>query len=123
MSGEQVLGVKVLTYADESADFSPDSLVLVLANGDSLTFTVATDWTLRVERGIWPALPAWAWPPDRWRYEDFDSPIGNTGFTAIQSILNLHNEVGEVVGAEITFASGTVRLTAGESIAYELLGR
>jgi hypothetical protein len=124
--GQGVMDFKALSYSDADdgpSEFEPDSYVLILAERRPITFTSATDWTLRIEEGAWPALPSWAWPAESWRYEDVGSPIGSSGFDVIRGLSNVHNEVGEISGIEITFDSGTLKLTSGDSMTYELLTR
>lgn len=121
--GQRVEGFKALSYADSESgatDFAPDSYVLILPDTSSIAVTSATDWTLEVEPGSWPSLPSWAWPPESWRYEEVDSPLGTPGFDVIRGLADIRNEVGEVVGVEISFDRGTVRLKAGDSVAYSL---
>lgn len=122
-TGQHVAALKALSYSDsesEAFDFSTDSFVLTLADSGPVLFTSATDWTLRVERGAWPALPSWAWPPDSWRYEDVATPIGSPGFEVIRGVSDLMDEVGEIVGAEISFDGGTLRFKSGDSVVFEL---
>jgi hypothetical protein len=121
--GEQVADLKALSYADSEiggTDFVPDSFVLILADNSSTTITSATDWTLTVEPGVWPLLPDWAWPPENWRYEDVDSPLGSVGYDIVRGITNLRNEVGDLSGIEIIFDSGLARFKAGDSVSFFL---
>lgn len=121
--GQHVAGFKALSYADSESGgttFPPDSYLLILADESSIVITSATDWTLQVQTGSWPSLPSWARPPESWRYEEADAPLGAPGFDVIRGLADLRNEVGEVVGVEISFERGTVRLKAGDSVAYSL---
>jgi hypothetical protein len=121
--GRRVVGLKALSYADSesgASNFAPDSYVLLFGDDASIIITSATDWTLEVEPGTWPSLPNWAWPPESWRFEDADSPLGSPGFDVIRGLAEIRNEVGEVVGVEVTFDRGTLRLRAGDSVSYSL---
>lgn len=122
-AGQHIADIKALAYADSetgTSDSLADSFVLILADEGPITITSATDWTLQVERGAWPSLPSWAWPPESWQYHDVDSPIGSTGFQEIRSVSELFNEVGEIIGVEISFDDGALRLSAGESVTYQV---
>ncbi len=122
-TGQRVAGCKSLSYADTESgatDFVPDSYVLILADESTVAITSATDWTLQTEPGTWPLLPDWAWPPESWRFEEMDSPLGTPGFDIVRGVSDLRNEVGETVGVQISFDRGTVRFTAGDTVAFKL---
>jgi hypothetical protein len=120
MTSSQVAGMKALSYSDGGA-FAPDSYLLVLADGSSLLLTSDTDWTLRIEDGSWPRLPDWAQPPESWRFEDADGPLGTPGFDSVVGVSEIKNEVGEVAGLRVDFDGGAVEFKAGDSVTWRVL--
>lgn len=97
---------------------SPGGLELIVGDG-SILFWSGTDWTLRAERGAWPTLPTWAWPPGAWNYVRIGG-FGTPGLSEIVSADWQQNEVGETVGLILQFAGGTLRVRSGADFTWNV---
>lgn len=116
--GTVVTAAYSLVYRGEGGDESPGGLELIVGDG-SILFWSGTDWALRAERGSWPVLPTWAWPPDAWAYARIDG-IGDPDLSEIISAVWHANEVGETVGVTLEFAGGDLHVRSGADFLWEV---
>ncbi|MEU2682567.1 hypothetical protein ABZ654_01550 [Streptomyces hygroscopicus] len=113
-----VVAVKGIYYLPEVSDpaESLEAIELISEESGALGLTSGTDWTLRIEKGTWPELPPWCYPPDAWAYRDIpELPPGSLGKVLVAE--RKANEYGDLVQIELHFEGGA-RITAssGESL-------
>ncbi|MFD5388726.1 hypothetical protein ACFWMG_28075 [Streptomyces sp. NPDC127074] len=118
LADRTVVAIKGIYYLPEEGDpaASPEAIELIFKDSGSLDLTSGTDWTLRIEKGTWPELPQWCYPPDAWAYHDIPAlPAENLG--KIVAVRKQVNEHGDLVQAGLEFEGGSrVAAASGESL-------
>ncbi|MGW5448600.1 hypothetical protein [Streptomyces asiaticus] len=113
-----VVAVKGIYYLPEESDpaVSPEAIELIFKESGSLDLTAGTDWTLRIEKGDWPKLPKWCYPPDEWAYRDVPALSSET-LGKINAVEKQLNEYGDLVQVELQFEGGSrIVAASGESL-------
>lgn len=113
-----VVAVKGIYYLPEESDptASPEAIELIFKESGSLDLTSGTDWTLRIEKGTWPELPKWCYPPDAWDYRDVPALSAET-LGKIRAVREQVNEYGDLVQVELEFEGGSrIAAASGESL-------
>jgi hypothetical protein len=109
--GARLVALMGIFYDPAGGDeLSLEGCEVVFRDHGSIVFTTAPDWTLMVGEGAWPALPAWCWPPESWRF----SPILET--SDLPSLVNsemIHSETDEPCGINLYFSGIAITIRAG----------
>jgi hypothetical protein len=116
-----VIDVQALRWGPASGmESSLDACELVLLDGGSVLFSAATDWTLEIEPGRWPDLPAWCWPPENWFFRRMDLAVDLAQMGPIMGVRETLDEVGGHVGLRIMFDECELVVGSGADIVVEL---
>ncbi|NEW72803.1 hypothetical protein [Streptomyces rhizosphaericus] len=113
-----VVAVKGIYYLPEESDpaVSPEAIELIFKESGSLDLTSGTDWTLRIEKGDWPKLPKWCYPPDEWAYRDIPA-LSSEVLGKIHAVDKQVNGYGDLVQIELQFEGGSrIVAASGESL-------
>lgn len=68
LRGARIVGVLGVFYRPEGRMGEPEAVEFLLADGQSLLLTCASDGTLHVGPGAWPRLPGWCVPSGQWEF-------------------------------------------------------
>ncbi len=110
---EYVIDVKGIHYEEEVA---PEAVEYMFLSGQSIIITTATDWSLSVESGSWPDLPAWCYPSESWSFRPMRSELG-----ACRQIHLQRDSGGALKGVILTFRSASVVIGSGEHITIDFV--
>jgi hypothetical protein len=102
-----------------SPDAVPEAVELIFRESDSVVFTSATDWTLRVEKGTWPEVPRWCYPSESWTYREIDA-ISGRPLGKLSEVVSRLDEHGELIGVDLGFeGAGYILIRSGEPFVVE----
>ncbi|QLH21677.1 hypothetical protein [Streptomyces sp. Rer75] len=121
LKGRTVVEIYGIFFISEEGipDAMPEAIELIFRESDSLVFTSATDWTLRVEKGTWPEVPTWCYPSESWTYREIDAIPGGP-FGKLSEIVSRRNEHGELIGVDLGFeGAGHILIRSGEPFVVE----
>ncbi|WP_130796411.1 hypothetical protein [Streptomyces otsuchiensis] len=120
LTGHRIRAALGITYvAGETEDATFEALELLRDAESSVVLSCDTDWTLKVNEGNWPELPAWCWPAESWAFRKIEE-IGNPGIDVITSTSSLLDSTGENFGILLEFSTAWVTVSSGESITLEI---
>lgn len=119
--GCDVSSLKGVLYVGEEASGTPtlEACELMRADGASVLFTSATDWTLQIAQGRYPMLPDWCSPSSSWIFSDLETPLGSSGWQRIIATSKLLNEVGETSGILLEFEVGNLAIKVADVVSFE----
>ncbi|NJQ04891.1 hypothetical protein [Streptomyces lonarensis] len=120
LTGHRIRAALGITYvADETEDSSLEGLELLREAEQSIVLSCGTDWTLKVNEGNWPEMPAWCWPAESWAFREIEE-IGSPGIDVITSTSSLFDSTGENFGILLEFSKAWVTVSSGESLTLEI---
>lgn len=119
LTGAWITAVHGLFYRPEGRAGEPEAVEFVLSTGESVLLTCASDWSLRITSGAWPALPDWCVPAGQWQFE----PVGRLplppfgGAWTVVGTQERRDEKGEVCEAVIRCEDGDFVIKGGDTVA------
>ncbi|THA73071.1 hypothetical protein E6R60_25795 [Streptomyces sp. A0642] len=117
LAGARIVGVLGLFYRPEGRMGEPEAVAFLLADGQSVLLTCASDGSLHVGAGTWPRLPGWCVPAGQWEYAAMarlpQPPEG--GWTVLRTE-ERRDERGEVDEAVIRCEGGRFVVTGGDTV-------
>ena len=96
--GSRVLEINQILDVDGKLE----AIQLVLSDGSSTIITVWTDWTIRVDHRLDPAVPDYLWPPNERTRVPMEN-VNTEGGLEIMEVTNSRDTVGSLVGIEVAF--------------------
>ncbi|MEI7033259.1 hypothetical protein [Streptomyces pratensis] len=119
LSGARITAVLGVYYRPEGRAGEPEAVEFVLADGQSVLLTCASDGTLQVTPGTWPRLPDWCVPASQWRQAPPAQlpPVPDGGAWTVVGTRERRDANGEVLQAEIRCEEGDFVVIAGDTMA------
>ncbi|PCG83667.1 hypothetical protein CIB93_23510 [Streptomyces sp. WZ.A104] len=119
LTGSRITAVLGVYYRPEGRAGEPEAVEFVLAEGQSVLLTCASDGTLRVTPGAWPRLPDWCVPASQWQHAPpaLLPPVPYGGAWTVVGTRERRHANGEVVQAVIRCQEGDFVVEAGETMA------
>ncbi|MEU0626814.1 hypothetical protein [Streptomyces sp. NPDC005989] len=118
LRGERITAVVGVFYRPEGRLGEPEAVEFLLADGQSVLLTCASDWTLRVGPGTWPRLPDWCVPSGQWEFATVSNlpepPDGGWTVTRTEERGDENGQVREVV---IRCEGGSFVVIGGDTVA------
>ncbi|MER5357675.1 hypothetical protein [Streptomyces sp. NPDC002785] len=116
LRGARIVGVLGVFYRPEGRMGEPEAVEFLLADGQSVLLTCASDRTLHVGPGAWPRLPDWCVPSGQWEFADVSNlpPPPDGGWTVTRTE-ERRNERGEVHEAVIRCEGGRFVVIGGDT--------
>ncbi|WP_335941362.1 hypothetical protein [Streptomyces sp. PTD5-9] len=118
LRGARIVGVYGVRYRPEGLMGEPEAAEFLLADGQSVLLTCASDRTLRVGPGSWPRLPDWCVPSGQWEFAAVPGlPEPPEGGWTVTRTEERRDERGEVREAVIRCEDGRFVVVGGDSLA------
>ncbi|MEV6163307.1 hypothetical protein AB0L71_15500 [Streptomyces sp. NPDC052052] len=117
LSGARIIGVLGVFYRPEGQVGEPEAVEFLLDDSQSVLLTCASDGTLHVGPGAWPALPDWCVPSGQWEFAPLSNlPFPPDGGWTVISTEECGNEHGEMYEAVIRCAGGRFTVGGGDTV-------
>src|SRR6478609_1311752 len=117
LRGVRIVGVLGVFYRPEGRMGEPEAVEFLLADGQSLLLTCASDWTLRVGPGAWPRLPEWCVPSGQWEFATVPTlPQPPEGGWTVTRTEERGDENGQVREAVIRCEGGSFVVVGGDTM-------
>ncbi|MES9505046.1 hypothetical protein ABWJ92_01320 [Streptomyces sp. NPDC000609] len=118
LRGARVIGVLGVFYRPEGRLGEPEAVEFLLADGQSVILTCASDGTLHVGPGAWPTLPGWCVPSGQWEFATVSNlpgpPDGGWTVTRTEERGDGNGQVREAV---IRCEGGSFVVVGGDTVA------
>ncbi|WP_405684922.1 hypothetical protein [Streptomyces sp. NBC_00057] len=117
LSGARIVGVLGVFYRPEGRMGEPEAVEFLLADGQSVLLTCASDGTLHVGPGAWPRLPDWCVPSGQWEFTAVSNlPQPPDGGWTVTRTEERRDEKGEVHEAVIRCEGGRFVVIGGDTV-------
>ncbi|MFD7070914.1 hypothetical protein ACFV97_27190 [Streptomyces sp. NPDC059913] len=118
LSGARIVGVLGVVYRPEGLLAEPEAVEFLLADGQSLLLTCASDRSLRIGPGAWPRLPDWCVPSGQWEFAALPGlpPPPDGGWTVVRTE-ERGDANGQVREAVIRCEGGSFVVGGGDTVA------
>lgn len=117
LRGARIVGVLGVFYRPEGRMGEPEAVEFLLSDSQSVLLTCASDGTLHVGSGTWPALPDWCVPAAQWEFATMANlPQPPDGGWTVLSTEERRDDRGEVHEAVIRCEGGRFVVIGGDTV-------
>ncbi|MEU5717879.1 hypothetical protein AB0G71_19195 [Streptomyces sp. NPDC020403] len=118
LTGARITAVQGLFYRPEGCTGEPEAVEFVLADGQSVLLTCASDRSLRITSGAWPRLPDWCVPAGQWQLAELNRlpPPPYGGAWTVIGTHETRDGYGEVREAVIRCENGDFVVNGGDTV-------